>query len=85
MSNDVEVGQAIGSVVGNDVALVSVGSTDAHRQQVTAGLRLAGVQTDVPSRPMQEFASAVFGADHTARQPAPQRQPALRQSMGFNA
>ena len=55
----VEIGTAIGQEVGSSVELVSIGGSDAHRAQLTAGLKAAGVTVEnAPKGHGMDFAQA---------------------------
>lgn len=55
----VEIGTAIGQEVGSSVELVSIGGSDAHRAQLTAGLKAAGVTVEnAPKGYAMDFAQA---------------------------
>jgi len=51
----VEVGMAVGQEVGSSVSLVSIGGSDVHTAQLSAGLKAAGV--DVENAPKGNVAS----------------------------
>lgn len=55
----VEIGTAIGQEVGFNVNLVSIGGSEAHKAQLSAGLAAAGVTVDnAPKGNVADFAMA---------------------------
>ena len=79
----VEIGMAIGQEVGSHVSLVSVGGSDAHRAQLSAGLAAAGVQVDnAPKGNIADFAMA--NARGYADPSVKAVQPALNHTLSNN-
>lgn len=57
--SDINIGDAIGSVVGASVEMVSIGGTASHQAQLSAGLKAAGVEViNAATGPMASFAMA---------------------------
>lgn len=78
-----EIGMAIGQEVGSHVSLVSVGGSDAHRAQLSAGLSAAGVHVDnAPKGHVAEFAMA--NAKGYADPVVQTVQPALQHTLSNN-
>ncbi len=78
----VEIGDAIGQEVGSKVELFSVGGSDAHRAQLSAGLKAAGLAVEkAPQGPVAAFAMA-NAAGYSA--PAADTQPSRSLNFGQN-
>lgn len=79
----VEIGMAIGHEVGSNVSLFSVGGSDAHISQLSAGLAAAGVAVDnAPKGNVADFALA--NARGYSEPAVTTRAPALTLSLGNN-
>lgn len=79
-----EVGMAIGLEVGSNVELVSVGGSDAHRAQLSAGLKAAGVEVaNAPKGNVADFAMANAVGYSAPKVDAPQPSVGLKMEKSF--
>lgn len=81
----IEIGAAIGQEVGSSVELVSIGGSDAHRAQLSAGLKAAGVTVEnAPKGNVADFAMANATGYATPKAEATQPSPGLKlgQNLG---
>ena len=81
----IEIGMAIGQEVGSSVELFSIGGSDAHRAQLSAGLEAAGVTVvNAPKGHVADFAMANAVGYATPKAETSQPSPALKlgQSLG---
>lgn len=83
--SDINIGDAIGSVVGSSVQMVSIGGSASHQAQVSAGLKAAGVGViNAATGPLASFAMA-NAAGYTEKAPESKAPDAkLDQHLGMN-
>lgn len=79
-----EIGMAIGLEVGSNVELVSIGGSDAHRAQLSAGLKAAGVEvSNAPKGNVADFAMANAVGYSAPKIDASQPAVGMKMEQGF--